>query len=333
MKDSCPNLFRRHESNPILTARDWPYPVHTVFNPAATLLEDGTTLMLVRCEDRRGLSHLCVARSKNGVDGWKMDSHPTFPHLPREHPEELWGIEDARITYMEADREYLISYTAFGKAGPCVAVARTTDFVEFDRIGMVMPADDKDAAFFPVKFDGDYALIHRPITDEGANMWISYSPDLINWGRHKIMLPARRGAWWDANKIGLSPPPIRTDQGWIVMYHGVRRHAAGALYRLGLALFDLENPEICLRRGQCWVFGPEEEYEIVGDVGYVVFPCGWTVQPDGDTVNMYYGAADTCVCLATGSIKEILEYLEEDGATLTGIAGTEAEMEHLDMPV
>src|SRR5579863_10352572 len=137
-------------------------------------------------------------------------------------------------------------------------------------------------------------------------MWISYSPDLRHWGSHRLLLPARRGAWWDANKIGLSPPPIETDQGWLVMYHGVRRHAAGSLYRLGLALFDKEHPEICLSRCQSWMFGPEAIYETTGDVGYAVFPCGYTIGDDGDQLNVYYGAADTSICLATGSIKQML---------------------------
>ena len=127
------------------------------------------------------------------------------------------------------------------------------------------------------------------------------------------MLPARQGGWWDANKIGLSPPPIETPQGWLIIYHGVRQTAGGCLYRLGLALFDLKSPEECLRRGDQWVFGPETPYERRGDVDNVVFPCGYTVGADGDTLYLYYGAADTCIALATGSIRMLLEWLEEYG--------------------
>jgi predicted GH43/DUF377 family glycosyl hydrolase len=140
-------------------------------------------------------------------------------------------------------------------------------------------------------------------------MWVSYSDDLRHWGSHKVLLEAREGAWWDARKIGLSPPPIETPQGWLVIYHGVRMTGAGCLYRLGLALFDLETPERCIKRADEWVFGPEESYEIHGDVGYVVFPCGTTVDPDGDTLRVYYGGADSCVALATASIREILAWL------------------------
>ena len=125
------------------------------------------------------------------------------------------------------------------------------------------------------------------------------------------MLEARLGAWWDANKIGLSPPPILTAKGWLVIYHGVRQTAAGAIYRLGLALFDLMNPEVCLKRGDEWIFGPEETYERRGDVDNVVFPCGTTIAPDGDTVRLYYGAADTSIAMATGSIHALLLALEQ----------------------
>jgi predicted GH43/DUF377 family glycosyl hydrolase len=167
----------------------------------------------------------------------------------------------------------------------------------------------------PRRINGRFALIHRPITDSArAHVWISFSPDLRNWGGHKIMLPARRGGWWDANKVGLSPPLIETPRGWLMLYHGVRRTAAGALYRLGLALFDLETAEHCLLRGHSWIFGPEADYEREGDVGYVTFPCGYTLGDDGDTINLYYGAADTSIALATGRISQLLDWLDRNDA-------------------
>lgn len=308
-----PQVLLRLGDNPILTSNDWPYPAHTVFNPGATRLRDGTTLLLCRVEDRRGLSHLCAARSRNGIDGWVIDPIPTFFASPDEYPEELWGIEDPRITYVPELDEYLIAYTAFGRPGPGVAIASTKDFVEFERLGLIMQADDKDAALFPRRFHGAFALIHRPSTDVSAHMWMSLSPDLRNWGSHKILLAARKGAWWDANKIGLGPPPIETERGWLVLYHGVRRHASGSLYRVGLALFDLEDPSQCLLRSQSWIFGPETPYEISGDVDHVVFPCGVTVQDDNDTLFIYYGAADSSICMATSSKSVLLDWLDYDG--------------------
>ena len=307
-------LFRRHATNPILTAADWPYPVHTVFNPGAIRLEDGTTLLLCRAEDRRGHSHLSAARSSNGVDGWVIDPQPTLSPDPERYPEEVWGIEDPRITYMEDLGQYAIAYTAFSRGGPGVALALTRDFKTFERLGLVMQPDDKDAALLPRRIHGSHALIHRPVTDVAAHIWISYSPDLQNWGGHRMVLQARRGGWWDANKIGLSPPLIETSRGWLMIYHGVRRTAAGSLYRLGLALLDLETPDHCLLRGDSWIFGPETEYERHGDVGNVAFPCGYTLGPDNDTINLYYGAADTSIALASGSLGECLEWLDEHGS-------------------
>jgi predicted GH43/DUF377 family glycosyl hydrolase len=311
-RSSYPQLFRRYPNNPILRAADWPYPVHSVFNPGATRLKDGTTLLLCRVEDRRGHSHLCAARSSNGVDGWVIDEHPTLSPDP-DRPEELWGIEDPRITFVPETGKYVIAYTAFGKSGPGVALATTEDFRTFERCGVVMQPDDKDAALLPRRIDGRFALIHRPVQDSGAHVWISYSPDLRNWGGHTLVLPARKGGWWDANKVGLSPPLIETPRGWLMLYHGVRHTASGALYRLGVALLALDRPEVCLLRGDQWIFGPEEPYERFGDVGNVAFPCGYTLGADGDAINLYYGAADTCVALATGSVRELLSWLDVHG--------------------
>jgi predicted GH43/DUF377 family glycosyl hydrolase len=304
-------LFRRQKTNPILSAADWPYPVNSVFNPGATLLPDGTTLLLCRVEDRRGHSHLTVARSVNGVDNWQIESQPTFRANPEQFPEELWGIEDPRITYVPELSKYAIVYTAFSRDGPGVSLALTKDFREFERYGVIMPPEDKDAALLPYRIGGQWALIHRPVSAPRAHMWLSYSLDLRHWGNHKLMLEARRGAWWDANKIGLSPPPVETPRGWLVIYHGVRNTAAGSIYRLGLALFDLHAPEHCLMRGDEWIFGPQETYEQRGDVDNVVFPCGYTIAADGDTLRIYYGAADTSIGLATASLRAMLEWLEK----------------------
>lgn len=300
-------MFRRHPANPILSAAEWPYPIHTVFNPGATRLKDGRTLLLCRCEDHRGISHFCKAISDDGITGWQIDRFPTLQHDPDHYPEELWGIEDPRLTFVPELDAYVIAYTAFGKVGPGVALATTKDFVTFERLGLMMQPDDKDAALFPRRFGDNFLLVHRPVSTDGADLWITESPDLHNWGRPQLMLKARRGAWWDSNKIGLSPPPIETPDGWLVLYHGVRQHASGSLYRMGAALFELESPQKLIRRGPSWLMGPEARYERMGDVSNVVFPCGYTL--DGDTIFLYYGAADTSICLATGSIRELLDWL------------------------
>ena len=311
MNNQHAEIFHRSRLNPILTAQKWPYPVNSVFNAGATLLPDGTTLLLCRVEDRRGLSHFCAARSVNGIDGWKIDPQPTLLPDVENFPEELWGIEDPRITFVKELKKYVVVYTAFTRDGPGVALVLTEDFQNFERYGIILSPEDKDAALLPYRIDGKWAMIHRPVSAQRAHMWISFSPDLKNWGKHILMMNARKGAWWDANKIGLSLPPIETPDGWLVIYHGVRQSCGGCIYRLGLALFDLKNPELCLKRGNEWIFAPEEPYEQHGDVGNVVFPCGYTIAPDDDSVNVYYGAADTCIALATCSIKEMLKWLEQ----------------------
>jgi predicted GH43/DUF377 family glycosyl hydrolase len=305
-------LFVRHSGNPILSREDWPYQINSVFNAGAVRLADGDTLLLCRVEDRRGLSHLCAARSSDGFDGWRIDTEPTLSANPQEYPEELWGIEDPRITFVPELDQYAVAYTSFARGGPGVSLALTKDFKTFERYGVIMPPEDKDAALLPRRIDGNWALIHRPVTTLGAHMWISYSQDLKHWGSHKIILEARRGGWWDANKIGLCSPPIETSKGWLTIYHGVRQTASGSIYRLGLALFDLERPDVCLRRGDSWIFGPEAPYERGGDVNDVVFPCGQTIGVDGDTIYLYYGAADSSVALATGSIRRLLSWLDSN---------------------
>jgi predicted GH43/DUF377 family glycosyl hydrolase len=290
---------------------------HTVFNPGATQLASGETLLLVRVEDRRGMSHLTAARSSDGVHNWRIDPQPTFSAEPERYPEELWGVEDARIVRLESLNSFAVTYTAYSRAGPLVALAMTEDFHTFERHGAIMSPEDKDAAFFPRQFDGRWALIHRPVPNAAgakANMWLSFSPDLRSWGDHHVLLEARDGAWWDAGKIGLSTQPIETDEGWLIVYHGVRHTPAGALYRVGLALLDLEDPLRVLRRGDEWVAGPCARYEVTGDIPNVVFPCGAVLDAASGELRLYYGAADTCVGLMTAQITEVLDWLRTQPA-------------------
>ncbi|MHC4591629.1 MAG: glycoside hydrolase family 130 protein [Planctomycetota bacterium] len=306
-------FFQRSEHNPILTAHDWPYPVNSVFNAGAVRLDAGQTLLLARTEDLRGISHICAARSDDGVTGWQVDSTPTLLPDPANYPEEVWGIEDPRITYLPESEQYAVAYTSYSRGGPGVSLAFTQDFRSFRRMGMVLHPDDKDAALFPRRFDGRWALIHRPSSPHRpAHIWLSFSPDLKHWGDFQILLEAREGGWWDAGQVGLAVPPIETERGWLILYHGVKRTAAGALYRLGAALLDLEDPAKVIRRGSEWVFGPGEDYERVGDVADVVFPCGTTLADDGDTLRLYYGAADTAMCVATASLAELMDWLENE---------------------
>src|SRR5580698_7626812 len=155
--DSTETLFQRHSANPILTNKDWPYRINSVFNAGATLLDDGCTLLLCRVEDRRGLSHLCVARSVNGIDGWAIDPEPTLMPDPEKYPEELWGIEDPRITYVPELEKFAVAYTSYARGGPGVSLALTRDFRSFERYGVIMPPEDKDAALLPRRIGGYWA--------------------------------------------------------------------------------------------------------------------------------------------------------------------------------
>lgn len=311
-------LFQRYAGNPIITAADFPSIVNSVFNAAAVRFE-GETLLLCRVEYRTGMSSLVVARSADGLTDWTIETDRGLVANLESHDEQ-WGIEDARITRCGDD--YMVVYTGFSASGPLVCLASTRDFRTFTRHGMISSPEDKDAALFPERFDGDWLLLHRPVPQRpemGAHIWLSRSPDLIHWGRPEVVIPARVGGWWDSAKIGLGPPPMLTEDGWLLVYHGVRATAAGSLYRLGLALLDRHHPEIVLARSTEWVFGPCAPYETNGDVPGVVFPCGWVLLDDGDTVRMYYGAADTCMAVAEASLADLLAHLRShtvDGADL-----------------
>ncbi len=288
----------------------WPYKVNSVFNPGAAIFND-KVLLLVRVEDLKGSSHLCKAISADGYTNWAIDTKPTMTPYTEKFPEEFYGIEDPRIVKLDNSDMYAIAYTSYSQSGPGVSLATTTDFVSFERHGIIMHPEDKDASLFPRKFNGRWALLHRPSPKDKmnkANIWISYSSDLMHWGESSCLIDARSGGWWDAGKVGIGPQPIETSEGWLIIYHGVRLNFSGPLYRVGLALLDLDDPMKVIKRCDEWVFGPEELYERVGDVPSVTFPCGAIVR--GDELLMYYGAADTSVAVATGSVKEILSYIK-----------------------
>jgi predicted GH43/DUF377 family glycosyl hydrolase len=288
-----------------------PYPANTVFN-AGVAKYHNEIILLMRVEDKRGISHFTLARSKDGINNWHIDNRPTMTPLPNLYPEELWGIEDPRITFLEKEKMWAIVYTAYSKAGPLVSLACTKNFKNFDRFGIILPPENKDAAMFPIQFDNQWAILHRPVPKmpgAGAHIWIAFSPDLKHWGNHRLLIPAREGSWWDANKIGISPPPMKTDDGWLILYHGVKITVSGIIYRLGLALLDLKDPCKLLARSDEWVFSPKESYELFGDVDKVVFPCGWI--QEGNNILLYYGCADSSIALAKANLSELLEWLKK----------------------
>jgi predicted GH43/DUF377 family glycosyl hydrolase len=307
------DLFRRYRGNPLLTPDRWPYAINAVLNAGAAEVE-GMTVLLCRVEDRRGLSHLTVARSHNGFSNWLVDEKPLLDSEPGVL-HEAWGVEDPRLTWMPELDAWVIVYTSFGPGGPSISLATTQDFRTIERMGLIRAPEDKNGALLPRKIDGQFILFHRPVAalTQRSDIWLSRSTDLRSWSPPEPVLSARPGGWWDSARIGIGPPPIETDEGWLVVYHGVRVTVAGALYRAGLALLDREDPARVRRRCAEWILGPREEYEQVGDVPGVVFPCGLVHDPGSDELRLYYGAADSCIGLATASLSEVLAFVMEHG--------------------
>jgi predicted GH43/DUF377 family glycosyl hydrolase len=300
------DLFVRDRGNPLLTASGWPYRVNAVLNPGATLV-DGDTVLLCRVEDRRGISHLTVARSADGVSNWVVDPVPLLgPAL--DHPEECWGMEDPRITRVEELDCWVIAYTALGKQGPAVALSTTRDFRSVHRLGVVCPPEDKDAALLPRRVNGEFILFHRPVSAIGGRpgVWLSRSTDLHGWAAPEPVFGTRPGGWWDSARVGIGPPPIETPQGWLVLYHGARDTVAGSLYRVGLLLLDLNNPAVVIARSAEWVLGPSDHYELTGQVPGVIFPCGLTHRTGSNELRLYYGAANSCIAAATAQLTDVI---------------------------
>lgn len=301
-------LFTRSPANPLLSAGDWPYPVGAVFNPGAARV-DGDTVLLCRVEDRRGISHLTVARSTDGETDWQVDKEPLIS--PEDHGHSSsWGAEDPRITRIDELDAWLITYTAYGPAGPCVAMATTRDFRSVERAGIVTPPEDKNASLLPRLVDGQFVLFHRPMSaGTRADVWLSRSPDLGSWTAPELVFGTRPGACWDNVRIGMGPPPLWTPHGWLGLYHGIKEVARHLVYRVGVVLLDLDRPEQVLRRGEDWVLAPTMPYERSGDAPNVVFPTGLIHEPEQDLLRLYYGAGDSCVALATASYSELLGYV------------------------
>jgi predicted GH43/DUF377 family glycosyl hydrolase len=303
-------LFERSPANPVLTPANWPYAVNAVFNPGVAAI-DGETVLLCRVEDRCGISHLTVARSADRFTGWRVDPAPLILADP-DDPVTQWGVEDPRITWVAELGAWFITYTGYGPEGPCVVMAQTDDFRSVQPLGVAMPPEDKNASLLPRRVGGRFVLFHRPSSalSRHADIWLSYSADLKSWTRHVPVLRARQGAWWDSARIGMGPPPLETEHGWLCVYHGVKEMVGGPVYRVGVALLNLEEPARVLARGQGWVLAPSAEYERVGDAPNVVFPCGLLHDPGTGELRLYYGAADTVVAVATATLSDVLQSLD-----------------------
>jgi len=307
--------LKRYPKNPILApTKNW-WEEYLVFNPAATIFED-KILLLYRAQGRDRISRFGLATSDDGFNFTRADL-PIFEGVEDNKYERL-GVEDPRIT--KIGDTFFIVYTAASiypanvkkkKSAPSlsskipwrvrVSLTTTLDFKTFTRLGSLLPdLDTKDGCLFPEKINGKFVLIHRVY----PNMYLSASTDLKHWDKPKILATIRKETW-DSERIGAGPPPIKTAKGWLLIYHGVDTKK---IYRLGLMVLDLKNPDKILYRSSKPIFEPEERYEKDGYVKNVVFTCG-AIEWD-DQYYVYYGAADKVIGLATVSIREVLNTIK-----------------------
>ncbi len=278
-----------------------PVPWHTwenkcVFNCA--VVHDGKVFhMLYRAQGEDMVSRIGYAISIDGYSFNRLEK-PVFTPAS---PHELYGVEDPRITKIK--EKYYMLYTAYSPKGTRVAMASTENFFIWERHGVVIhDVNNKDAALFPEKINGKYVMLHRIEPD----IWLAFSDNLIDWTDFVSIAKPREG-YWDNLKIGAGAPPIKTPHGWLLLYHGVEK-ADRPIYRLGFILLDLNDPTKVLKRSEEPILEPEEEWEIFGVVPNVVFSDAM-VEYQGKCF-VYYGAADTCICVATIDVQEVLEWCE-----------------------
>ena len=298
-------LIKRYQYNPILTKDAVPYPVATVHN-AAVVKHEGKYIMVFRSHKLNGRSILGIAESNDGYTFEVNDKPFMIPSTEGIFKEyEAYGVEDPRITFI--DGEYLITYSAYSKHGVRIGLAKTKDFKSVERVSLITESDYRNVVIFPEKFGGLYARLDRPHSEISPwSIWISYSPDLKYWGESKLIMNPLQ-YHWDEMKIGPGAPPIKTTRGWLSIYHGVFPTMDGSVYRLGVALHDLEDPSKIIAVGDEWILQPEEVYEITGYVHNVVFTCGAVPEEDG-SVKIYWGGADKVMCMGTANLEDLVDH-------------------------
>ena len=297
-------IVKRYQGNPILTKDDIPYKVETVHN-AAVVKHNGKYIMLFRSHKDNGR---CILGLADSDDGFKFTARsvpfmiPSTEDVFAEY--EAYGVEDPRITCIEG--VYYITYSAYSTYGVRIGLAKTTNFKTVERIAFITQADYRNTVIFPEKINDQYVKLDRPHSEICPwSIWISYSPDLRNWGDSRLVIKPVK-YHWDEMKIGPGAPPIRTDKGWLSIYHGVFPTMAGHVYRLGVALHKLDDPAVILGVGDRWILQPEDPWEVTGYVPNVVFTCGAVAEDDG-TLKLYWGGADKVMCAGTAVIDELVD--------------------------
>ncbi|MFL9845292.1 glycoside hydrolase family 130 protein [Flavobacterium rhizosphaerae] len=249
------------------------------------------------------LSHLRLMCSEDGINFYEPEG---YPRLVGEGPQETFGIEDCRVTFVEGT--YYLTFTSVSPTGVGVGLRTTTDWKTFKKHGLIFPAHNKDCAIFEEKINGLFYALHRPSSvDIGGNyIWMASSPDGIHWGNHQCIATTRKHLW-DSKRVGAGGAPIKTEKGWLEIYHGANENHQ---YCLGALLLDLNDPYKVLARTEEPIMMPIADYELTGFFGNVVFTNGHILDSDKDTVTVYYGASDEFVCAAKFSVTEILSLLK-----------------------
>ncbi|MBR1594340.1 MAG: glycoside hydrolase family 130 protein [Alloprevotella sp.] len=305
--DGCKDIMWRDTRNPIIGRYDIPSS-NSIFNSAVVPFRDGFAGVF-RCDNRRVQMNIFAGFSSDGIH-WDIENEPIdFKKVSPELPDSDYKY-DPRVAFIE-DR-YWITWCN-GYHGPTIGVAYTFDFKEFTQVESAFLPFNRNGVLFPRKINGLYAMLSRP-SDNGhtpfGDIFLSFSPDMTFWGLHRHVMsptPFEESAW-QCTKVGAGSVPIETPEGWLVFYHGTITTCNGYRYSMGAALLDLDDPSRVLYRSMEYLLAPAAPYELTGDVQNVVFPCA--ALTDGDKVSVYYGAADTCVCMAHGRISEILDWLK-----------------------
>ena len=307
------DIVTRYPGNPIITPAMIP-GTNAVFNSAVVRFEDrlagrslgeGRYAAILRVESKQGFQTMRMAWSDDGIH---FDVLPDPILAPTEEPfltfEE--AIYDPRIT--KIGDTYYICYAAENRYGCQVSVSKTTDFKTFEKVAIASEPTNRNMVLFPEKINGMYVRLDRPFQPGGqGHIWMCDSPDLIHWGNPRCIMESRRFAW-DQGKIGPGAPPIRTDEGWLVIYHGTTPRCNGLIYKAGVALLDLDDPSKVIARGKEYLMAPTEDYERIGDVPNVVFITSAIHDFDRDGIRLYYGGADTYFCMATAKISDLIEF-------------------------
>ena len=300
-------LLKRYPGNPII-ARNATPTSNSIMNSSVVRFGDayrGVFRVDNQCRDM--LLH--SGQSEDGID-WHIEPEPIewqcrVPELARF----VYGY-DPRIVHL--DGKYYVTW-CHGYHGASIGIGVTDDFVRFEHLEIALPPFNRNAVLFPRKINGEYVMLHRP-SDNGHTpfgvIFLCFSRDLIYWGKHRFVMGTRDG--WQSTKIGAGPVPIETPEGWVMIYHGVLTSCNGFVYSAGAALLDLDRPWKVLHRTRRYILAPTELYECVGDVPNVVFPVAATHDAPSDELRVYYGAADTCVCMATTTLSELVQFIKDN---------------------